>query len=135
MSSTNHGSNSRGVLRMDLLFRSDEIGASIPEPHPMRAIQVFLDVASGEGYRAIAPRIIQMPQGVLLLQSIANEPVSGEIYIFDRDTGDFYAVTFEGARGEFTVSECDDLVREYGLLEYLAEPTRIRELAAQAAKA
>jgi hypothetical protein len=135
MSSTKQDSKSRGVLRIDLLFRSDEIGVSIPEPHPMRAIQVFLDVASGEGYRAIAPRITQMPQGVLVLQSIANEPVSGEIYILDRDTGDFYAVTFDGARGEFTISEYDELVREYGLVEYLTQPARIREMAAQAAKA
>lgn len=127
---------SKGPLRIDLLFRSAEIGVSVPEPHPMRAIQLFLDVASGEGYQAIAPRITLMPRAVLLLQSIADEPVGrGEIYILDRETGDFYAVLFEGARGEFTVRDYDELVLEYRLLEFVAEPNLIRSMVAHSAHA
>ena len=42
---------SRGEMRIDLLFTSSEIGVSVPEPHSMRAIGIFLDVASGTDYR------------------------------------------------------------------------------------
>jgi hypothetical protein len=102
----------------------------------MRAIQVFLDVASGEGYQAIAPRITQMPRAVLLLQTIADEPAGGgEIYILDRETGDFYAVVFEQAHGELTERDYDELVQEYRLLEYVADPARIRNMAVQIAQA
>ena len=128
--------SSKGPLRIELLFRSSEIGVSVPEPHPMRAIQVFLDVASGEDYHAIAPRITQMPRAVLLLQTIADEPAGGgEIYILDRETGDFYAVLFEQAHGEFTERDYDELVQEYRLLEYVAEPNRIRNMAVPTAHA
>ena len=127
---------SKGSLRIELLFRSSEIGVSVPEPRPMRAIQVFLDVASGEGYQAIAPRITQMPRAVLLLQTIADEPAGGgEIYILDRETGDFYAVVFEQAHGELTERDYDELVQEYRLLEYVADPARIRNMAVQIAQA
>jgi len=127
---------SKGPLRIELLFRSSEIGVSVPEPRPMRAIQVFLDVASGEGYQAIAPRITQMPRAVLLLQTIADEPAGGgEIYILDRETGDFYAVVFEQAHGELTERDYDELVQEYRLLEYVADPARIRNMAVQIAQA
>ena len=123
---------SRGPLHIDLLFRSDEIGVSVPEPHTMRAIEIFLDVASDAGYRAIAPRLTQMPKGVLLFQMVANEPDSGAIYILDRESGNFYAVTFEEARGELTIREFEVLVREYGLLEYAVSPQLIQELASTA---
>src|ERR1700726_1043032 len=67
MNDANRGKDkSRGELRIELLFTSSEIGVSVPEPHPMRAIRIFLDIASDTDYRAIAPRLTQMPKGVLL---------------------------------------------------------------------
>lgn len=108
---------------------------SVPEPHTMRAIGIFLDVASGAGYRAIAPRLTQMPKGVLLFQMVANEPASGEIYILDRESGNFYAVTFENAREDLTIPEFEVLVREYGLLEYAVSPRLIQGLASPAHEA
>lgn len=119
---------SRGLLRIDLLFRSEEIGVSVPEPHTNRAINTFLDVASGAGYRAIAQRLTQMPKGVLLFQAVADEPASGAIYILVRDSGEFYAVTFDGPSDNLTIREFEALVREYGLLEYAVNPQLIQAL-------
>jgi hypothetical protein len=124
-----NATKSRGALRIELLFTSTEIGASVPEPHPMRAIRLFLDVASDIDYRAIAPRITQMPKGVLLFQMVADEPASGAIYILERESGNFYAVLFEGAREELTISDFESLALEYSLLEYAAHPQLIQALA------
>jgi hypothetical protein len=121
---------SRGELQIGLLFTSSEIGVSVPEPHPIRAIRIFLDVASDTDYRAIAPRLTQMPKGVLLLQMVADEPASGAIYILIRDSGEFYAVTFDGPSDNLTIPEFESLVREYDLLEYAAHPQLIEALAA-----
>jgi hypothetical protein len=126
---------SRGELRIELLFTSSEIGVSVPEPHPMRAIRIFLDIASDTDYRAIAPRLTQMPKGVLLFQMVADEPGTGAIYILIRDSGEFYAVTFEGPSDNLTIPEFESLVREYGLLEYAAQPQLIEALAATAPQA
>ncbi len=126
---------SRGKMRIDLLFTSSEIGVSVPEPHSMRAIGIFLDIASDTDYRAIAPRLTQMPKGVLLFQMVADEPASGAIYILIRDSGEFYAVTFEGASENLTIPEFESLVREYGLLEYAAHPQLIQALAATVSQA
>jgi hypothetical protein len=126
---------SRGELRIQLLFKSDEIGISVPEPHPMRAIRIFLDVGSDADYRAIAPRLTQMPKGVLLFQMVADEPASGAIYILDRESGEFYSVTFDGPSEHLTVQEFEALAREYELLEYAARPQLIAALAATVSQA
>jgi hypothetical protein len=126
---------SRGELRIELLFRSHEIGVSVPEPHPMRAIRIFLDIGSDTDYRAIAPRLTQMPKGVLLFQMVADEPASGAIYILIGDTGEFYTVTFEGPSDNLTIAEFESLVREYGLLEYVASPQLIAALVATVSQA
>jgi hypothetical protein len=126
---------SRGELRIELLFRSDEIGISVPEPHTMRAINIFLDIASDADYRAIAPRLTQMPKGVLMFQMVADEPATGAIYILERESGNFYAVVFEGAREELTIPEFESLAQEYCLLEYAACPQLIQALAAARSQA
>jgi hypothetical protein len=125
----------RGELRIERLFTSSEIGVSVPEPHPMRAIRIFLEIASDINYRAIAPRLTQMPKGVLLFQMVADEPASGAIYLLLRDTGEFYSVTFDGPSDNLTIAEFESLVREYGLLEYAAQPQLIEALAATVSQA
>lgn len=101
----------------------------------MRAIRMFLDVASDTGYRAIAPRLTQMSKGVLLFQMVADEPASGAIYILIRDSGEFYAVTFDGPSDNLTITEFESLAQEYGLLEYAACPQLIQALAGTVSQA
>lgn len=115
---------SRGELQIWPLFNSREIGVSVPEPHTRRAIQIFMDRGSDEGYTAVAARISEMKNGVLLFQMIDGEPASGAIYIYDRITGDFYGVGFDDRHedDDLTLGEFDTLAREYGLLEFAARP-------------
>ena len=114
---------SRGEVRLSPLFNANELGILVPEPHPNRAIQIFLDVASPAGGTAIAPRVTQMPKAVLLLQSVEGVAACGAIYLYIRETGDFYMVDFDaGDNDNLTTREYEDLVLEYGLIEYAACP-------------
>jgi hypothetical protein len=83
-----------------------------------------MDRGSDEGYTAVAARISEMKNGVLLFQMIDGEPASGAIYIYDRITGDFYGVGFDDRHedDDLTLAEFDTLAREYGLLEFAARP-------------
>jgi hypothetical protein len=117
---------SRGEVRLTLLFNGKDLGLLIPEPHPQRALQIFLDVASPSGGQATAPRVTQMPKAVLFLQSVEGAPASGAIYLYIRETGAFYMIEFSaGENDNLTTREYDDLVQEYGLVEYAisADPT------------
>jgi hypothetical protein len=117
---------SRGGVRVAHLFNANELGILVPEPHPNRAIQIFLDVASPADGRAIAPRVTQMPKAVLLLQSVEGVPACGAIYLYVRDTGDFYMIEFDaGDNDNLTTREYEELVREYELIEYAACPDLI----------
>lgn len=114
---------SRGEARLTPLFNANELGILVPEPHPSRAIQIFLDVASPSDGRAIAPRVTQMPNAVLLLQSVEGLSACGAIYLYVRDTGDFYMIEFDaGDNDNLTIREYEDLVQEYRLIDYAACP-------------
>lgn len=125
----NGNDKSRGTVRIEHLFNADELGVSVPEPHPDRALRIFLDAASPAGHIAIAPRVTQMSKGVLLLQAVEGDPASGAIYIYNRDSGEFFMVTFDGGNDDhLTIDEFELLVGEYGLLEYAARPDLINTL-------
>src|SRR5262249_31697394 len=81
-------------------------------------VKTFLNV--GE---AVASRWIEMPRGILLMQSVPEEPASGAIYLYDREDQIFYFVSFVDGRGDrLTVSEFDQLVAEYDLVSFAANP-------------
>lgn len=127
---------SRGEVCLTHLFNANELGILIPEPHPKRALQIFLDVASPSGGQATAPRVIQMPEAVLFLQSVEGAPASGAIYLYIRDTGAFYMVEFSaGENDNLTIREYEDLVQEYGLVEYAISPDPTNWLLPAAGKA
>jgi hypothetical protein len=120
---------SRGRIVVDRLFTADEIGISLPEPHPNRAIRIFLDIAAPYECEAIAVRSIYMPKGVLLLETARDRLADGAIYIYDCEAGDFYTVTFEGdPSDEFTVRQFEQLVGEYDLLRYASCPSLLKVL-------
>jgi hypothetical protein len=43
-------------------------------------------------------RCVQFPAGVLFFTLVSADPESGALYVFDRKTGVFYCVTFEGEK-------------------------------------
>ena len=131
----NEERKSRGKIAIEKLFSSEEIGVSHPEPHPDRAIRIFLDVASSVDYEAFTPRWIQMPRAVLLHQMVRNDPNFGVIVIYDRETGDFYTVSFEEDEENITVPQFAELLSEYDLLQYATCPGLLRDPVQLAGKA
>jgi hypothetical protein len=115
---------SRGRLRFEPLFTTEEIG--LPEhANIAHVVKVFL--ALGEG---VAARWIEMPQCVLLLQTIAGNAESGAIYLYDREGRTFYLGVFEQGRDddELTTTEFEQLVTEYDLLGYIENPRNLTAL-------
>ena len=108
---------SRGAVSFTPLFTTDDIGlgrdASIEH-----VVKVFLTV--GE---AMAARWIEMPRGILLLQTAPDQPASGAIYLYDRERHIFFFVNFDDGQDDtMTAAEFDQLVAEYDLVSYTANP-------------
>lgn len=110
-------SQSRGAIRFDPLFTTADIGLR-QDAGVEHVVKAFLNV--GEG---LASRWIEMPRGILLLQTVPDEPASGAIYLYDRERHIFYFVSFlAGADDTLTVTEFDQLVAEYDLVYRAANP-------------
>lgn len=109
---------SRGAIRLEPLFTTADIGLR-PDASVEHVVKAFLSV--GE---ALASRWIEMPRGILLLQSVPDEPASGAIYLYDRERHIFYFVSFlDGQDDALTVTEFDQLVVEYDLVSRAANPS------------
>lgn len=110
-------SQSRGAIRFDPLFTTADIGLR-RDASVEHVVKAFLNV--GEG---LASRWIEMPRGILLLQTVPDEPASGAIYLYDRERRLFYFVSFLGGQDDaLTASEFDQLVAEYDLVFRAANP-------------
>ena len=93
---------SRGAIRFEPLFTTADIGLR-PEASVEHIVKAFLNV--GE---ALAARWIEMPRGILLLQSVPDQPASGAIYLYDRERHIFYFVSFVDGRDDaLTTAEFD----------------------------
>jgi len=111
---------SRGAVSFTPLFTTDEIGLR-NDASVEHVVKVFLTV--GE---AIAARWIEMPRGILLLQTVPDEPASGAIYLYDRERHIFFFVDFVSGRNDaLTASEFDQLVAEYDLVSWTANPAQL----------
>jgi hypothetical protein len=108
-------SQSRGEMRFEPLFTVEDIGLR-KEVGVDHAIKVFLTI--GE---AVAARWIEMPRGVLLLQSVPDDPASGAIYVYDRERQVFYFVCFSGGCDDrLSVRDFEELTVEYNLISWAA---------------
>jgi hypothetical protein len=110
-------SRSRGAVSFEPLFTAEDIGLR-KEANVEHVVKVF--VTLGEG---LASRWIEMPKGVLLLQTVPDDPASGGIYLYDRELQVFYFVIFdEGRDDSLTATEFDELVAECNLVSWTAHP-------------
>jgi len=108
---------SRGRVSFHPLFTAEDIGLR-KDASVEHAIKVFLYV--GE---AVASRWVQMPQGVLLLQAVPDDPQSGAIYLYDRERQIFYFACFDQGRDDsLSIAEFEQLVTEYDLVSWTANP-------------
>src|SRR5581483_1393136 len=96
---------SRGEINFQPLFTSGDIGVRA-DAVVEHVIKTFLHVGD-----AVAERWIEMPKGILLLQSVPGRSDSGAIYLYDRVRQVFFFVNFADGRDDsFTAAEYD-LVR------------------------
>lgn len=109
---------SRGNMSAHLLFTLKDLRVAHSEPYVDRVIHEFLKI--GE---AVAGRWIQMPKGVLFLQKAPENPASGAIYVYDRQTQELYMLSFEGDDDHLTVDDFSELFTEYNLLRYAEQPS------------
>jgi hypothetical protein len=110
-------SQSRGAVSFAPLFTTDDIGLRTTA-NVEHVVKVFLTVGD-----AIAARWIEMPRGILLLQTIPGQLASGAIYLYDRERHIFFFVDFvEGRNDSLTLAEFDQLVSEYDLVSWTANP-------------
>lgn len=120
----------RGPVRFAPLFTTDELGLS-KNASVEHIIKVFL--ATGE---AIAARWVEMPKGILLLQVVPDQPASGAIYLYDRERNIFFFVDFvDGRDDDLTAPEFDQLLAEYDLVSWAANPRFLRVQGGKAATA
>ena len=111
---------SRGAVSFTPLFTTDDIGLR-NDASVEHVVKVFLTV--GE---AIAARWIEMPRGILLLQTVPDEAASGAIYLYDRERHIFFFVDFVSGRNDaLTAIEFDQLVAEYDLVSWTANPAQL----------
>jgi hypothetical protein len=116
-------SQSRGALSFQPLFTAEDIGLR-KEASVEHVMKVF--VTLGEG---LASRWIEMPKGILVLQTVPDDPASGAIYLYDRELQVFYFVLFdEGRDDSLTAAEFDDLVAEYNLVSWTAHPALLHRV-------
>jgi hypothetical protein len=102
---------SKGRLRFEPLFTTDELGLH-EYANIEHIVKAFLSIGD-----AIAARQIEMPNSILLLQAVADNPASGAIYLYSRDRRQFYLAVFEHGREDaLTTTEFEQLVEEYDLL-------------------
>ena len=108
---------SRGAISFTPLFTTDDIGLR-KDASVEHVVKVFLNV--GE---AMAARWIEMPRGILLLQAVPDQPASGAIYLYDRERHIFFFVDFVDGRDDtMTAAEFDEVVAEYDLVSWTANP-------------
>ena len=106
-------SQSRGTVSFEPLFTAEDIGLR-KEANVEHVMKVFITL--GEG---VASRWIEMPKGVLLLQTVPDDPASGAIYLYDRELQVFYFVVFdEGRDDSLTAAEFDELVTKSTTLSH-----------------
>lgn len=116
-------SHSRGAIRFEPLFTTHDIGLR-NDARVEHVVKVFLHI--GE---AMAARWIEMPRGILLLQSVPERPASGAIYLYDRERHIFFFVSFVDGRDDaLTTAEFDELVAEYDLVSWTANPECLRTM-------
>lgn len=91
-----------------------------------------LDQASrklAERSEAQIVRWVQFPAGALFFTLVPGDPESGAVYVFDRKTGIFYWIEFNGQKcGGQSLAEYETLERSCGLTQLAQQPWRLKQL-------
>ena len=91
-----------------------------------------LDQASrmlAERSEAQIVRWVQFPAGALFFMLVPGDPESGAVYVFDRKTGIFYWIEFNGQKwGGHSLPEYETLERSCGLTQLAQQPWLVKQL-------
>jgi hypothetical protein len=107
-----------GSLYVDYVMSVQDIGLS-PDSSRWEILREFLRI--GE---ARAERLIEEPGGLLFLQSVAGQPNSGAIYVYNESLKAFFWLQFEAKDGSLNGREFDYAVRVYQLLKFTVNANR-----------
>jgi hypothetical protein len=108
-----------GSLYVDYVMSVQDLGVR-PNSSRWEILSAFL--RTGE---ARAERLIEEPGGFLFLQSVAGQPNSGGIYVYNESLRAFFWLRFEVKDGSLNSRDFDYAVRVYHLLKFTvnANPT------------
>jgi hypothetical protein len=109
-----------GSLYVDHVMSVQDLGLS-PDSSRWEILREFLRI--GE---ARAERLIEEPGGLLFLQSVAGQPNSGAIYVYNESLKAFFWLQFEAKDGSLNGRDFDYAVRVYHLLKFTVDTNRTR---------
>ena len=107
-----------GSLYVDYVMSVQDLGIA-PNSSRWEILREFLRI--GE---ARAERLIDEPGGLLFLQSVAGQPNSGAIYVYNESLRAFFWLRFETKDGSLNSREFDYAVRVYHLLNFTVNANR-----------
>jgi hypothetical protein len=107
-----------GSLYVDYVMSVQDLGLS-PDSSRWEILREFLRI--GE---ARAERLIEEPGGFLFLQSVAGQPNSGGIYVYNESLKAFFWLQFEAKDGSLNGRDFDYAVRVYHLLNFTVNANR-----------
>jgi hypothetical protein len=107
-----------GSLYVDYVMSVQDLGLS-PNCSRWEILREFLRI--GE---ARAERLIEEPGGFLFLQSVAGQPNSGGIYVYNESLKAFFWLQFEAKDGSLNGRDFDYAVRVYHLLKFTVNANR-----------
>jgi hypothetical protein len=108
-----------GSLYVDYAMSVQDLGLS-SDSSRWEILREFLRI--GE---ARAERLIEEPGGFLFLQSVAGQPNSGAIYVYNESLKAFFWLQFEAKDGSLNSRDFDYAIRVYHLIKFTvnANPT------------
>ena len=107
-----------GSLYVDYVMSVQDLGVAHNSSR-WEILREFLRI--GE---ARAERLIEEPGGLLFLQSVAGQPNSGAIYVYNESLKAFFWLRFEMKDGSLNSREFDYAVRAYHLLNFTVNANR-----------
>jgi hypothetical protein len=93
----------------------------VPEPELATAVSRFVTAAEG-----MVAHWIEYAKGALLFVMAPEDSRSGAFYIYERNQGHFWLLEpADGTFGGYSLDEMREKIREFGLLEFARDPSRL----------
>ena len=91
------------------------------EPDFTKAVSRFVTAAEG-----VVTHWVEYAKGVLLFVMAPDDDRSGAFYIYERNQGNFWLLEpADGTFGGYSLHEMHQKMREFGLLEFAENPSRL----------